>query len=136
MMRGAGGTQGGAGEFLLGLVMMCGGFYMLLSAIVVSSGFGMGYGLYRFSGWGGGMFTITTGMIMIPFMIGVGLVFYQGKSILGWCMAIGSLAAMIMGVISSIHFSFRSMNAFELIVILVLSIGGLGLFLRSLRAGG
>lgn len=133
-MRGAGGTQGGTGEFLLGLLMMCGGFYMLLNSIVISSGFGFGYRLYTFSGWGG--FGITTGMILIPFMIGVGLIFYKGKSLLGWCLAAGSLAALIMGVIASLRFNFRSMSAFDLIVILILAVGGLGLFLRSLRPGG
>jgi len=134
-MRGAGGTQGGAGEFLLGLLMMCGGFYMLLNSIVISSGFGFGARLYSFSAWGGS-YGITTGMILIPFMIGIGLIFYQGKSLLGWCLSIGSIAALIMGVIASLRFSFRSMSAFDLIVILILAIGGLGLFLRSLRTGG
>jgi hypothetical protein len=134
-MRGAGGTQGGIGEFLLGLVMMCGGFYMLLQSIMVSSSFGMGFALYGFSAWGGS-YAVTTGMIMIPFMIGIGMVFYNGKSAIGWVLAVGSLSAMILGVIASLHFSFRSMSAFELIVILVLAIGGTGLLLRSLRPGG
>lgn len=134
-MRGAGGTQGGTGEFLLGLLMMCGGFYLLLKSIVVTSNFGMGYALYGFSAWGGA-YAITTGMIMIPFIFGIGMVFYNAKNWLGWILAAGSLSAMIMGVIASIQFSFRAMTAFDLIVILVLAIGGLGLFLRSLRAGG
>jgi len=29
-MRGAGGTSGGLGQFFIGLVMMCGGFYLLV----------------------------------------------------------------------------------------------------------
>jgi hypothetical protein len=37
------------------------------------------------------------------------------------------------GVISSVDFRLRQMSAFELISMLVLMIGGLGLFLRSLR---
>ena len=45
----------------------------------------------------------------------------------------GSMTALIFGVISSIRFSFKTMTAFELIVILVLAIGGLGVFLRSLK---
>ncbi|HEX5277387.1 MAG TPA: hypothetical protein VFW42_06950 [Fluviicoccus sp.] len=134
-MRGAGGTQGGIGEFLLGVVMMCGGFYLLLKSIMVTSSFGMGFALYGFSAWGG-TYAVTTGMILIPFMFGIGLVFYNGKSIIGWLLTIGSISAMILGVIASLHFSFRSMSAFDLIVILVLAIGGTGLLLRSLRPGG
>lgn len=131
-MRGAGGTSGGTGQFILGLIMMCGGFYLLLNAITVRSTFGMGMRLYSFSGAGG--FSITTGMVMIPFILGVGIIFYNARNIVGWLLGGGSLVALIFGVISSIHFSFRTMSAFDLIVILVLAVGGLGLFLRSLRA--
>lgn len=132
-MKGAGGTSGGFGQFFIGLIMMCGGFYMLLNAITVSSSFGMGMRLYGFSAMGGS-YNITSGMILIPFMFGVGLIFYNSKNILGWILSIGSVAALIFGVISSLRFSFRTMSSFDLIVILVLAIGGIGLFLRSLKA--
>lgn len=132
-MKGAGGTSGGFGQFFIGLIMMCGGFYMLLNAISVTSSFGMGMRVYGFSAMGNN-FNITSGMIMIPFMFGVGLIFYNSKNILGWILSIGSIAGLIFGVISSIQFSFRTMTSFDLIVILVLAIGGLGLFLRSLKA--
>ncbi|TYK65703.1 hypothetical protein [Colwellia echini] len=131
-MRGAGGTSGGLGQFFVGLIMMCGGFYMLLNAITVSSSFGMGMRLYGFSAMGGN-YNLTSGMVMIPFMFGIGLIFYNGKNILGWVLALGSITGLIFGVISSIRFTFRTMSSFDLIVILVLAIGGLGLFLRSLK---
>lgn len=47
-MRGAGGTDGGSGAFFLGLVMMCGGFYLLFNSIIVSSHFGTGMRLYSY----------------------------------------------------------------------------------------
>jgi len=128
-MKGAGGTSGGIGQFFIGLIMMSGGFYMLLNAIKVSSSFGMGTRLYGFSGM-----SITSGMVMIPFIFGIGLVFYNSRNILGWILSLGSITALIFGVISSIRFSFASMSSFDLIVILVLSMGGLGLFLKSLKA--
>lgn len=53
---------------------------------------------------------------------------------MGWLLSIGSLVALIFGVISTIQFTFRAMSAFDLIVVLVLAAGGLGLFLNSLRA--
>ena len=70
-MRGAGGTEGGAGIFLIGLVMMVAGFYLLLNAIVVDVSFGFGMRLY-----GVGGLSITSGMVMIPFVAGVIFVFY------------------------------------------------------------
>ncbi|PCJ60051.1 MAG: hypothetical protein COA79_09610 [Planctomycetota bacterium] len=128
-MNGAGGTSGGIGQFFIGFIMMCGGFYMLLNNIIISSG---GYGGYGFSRWGYN-FSVTSGMIMIPFMFGVGMIFYNYKNIFGWMIAVGSITALIFGVISSIQFRFKPLGAFDLIVILVLAVGGLGLFLKSLR---
>ena len=106
-VKGAGGTDGGVGQFIIGFLMMCGGGYMLLNAIRVTTQFGMGYSLYRF---GGGL-SITSGMILIPFMFGVGIIFYNSRNVIGWLLAIGSLAALIFGVISSIQFRMSHMSA-------------------------
>jgi hypothetical protein len=40
---------------------------------------------------------------------------------------------LVFGIISSINFRLRSMSSFELITIIVLAVGGLGLFLSSLK---
>ncbi len=126
---GAGGTEGGTGSFILGLLMMCGGGYMLLQSITVSSGFGWGRSLYHFGSGG----SITGGMIFIPFIFGIGIIFYNSRNFIGWLLTLGSLTALIFGVISNLHVSMRTMSAFDLMVILILTVGGLGLFLRSLR---
>jgi hypothetical protein len=89
-MRGAGGTPGGTFLFPVGIIMMCGGFYLLLSSIVIRAQWGLGYSLYNFGGFG-----ITSGMVMIPFLFGVGIVFYDSRNKLGWVLAIGSLVALI-----------------------------------------
>jgi len=128
-MRGAGGTEGGSGTFFLGLVMMCGGFYLLFNSIVVSSHFGAGMRLYSLGGFG-----VTSGMILIPLIFGVGFIFYNSSNYLGWILFIGSLIALVFGVLASVNFSFRTMSAFDVIVILVLTFGGVGLFLRSLKS--
>ncbi len=132
MGRGAGGTSGGVGRFLIGFFMMCGGFYLLLQSITVSASFGFGMPLYGGS-FLGHTFAVTSGMVMIPFIFGIAIIFYNARNALGWLLALGSLAAMLYGVIASTHFSLRSMTAFELISILILCFGGLGIFLSSLR---
>lgn len=127
-MNGAGGTSGGIGQFFLGLVMMCGGFYLLLESVVVSSGFGLGTRLFGVGGYG-----ITGGIVLIPLVIGVAIIFYDAKSAIGWLLSICAFAALVFGVIASVNLSLRTMSGFELICILALAFGGLGLFLRSLR---
>lgn len=129
--RGAGGTNGGEGSFLIGLIMMIAGGYLLLRSIAVMPQFGMGS---RIFGLGG--FPVTTGMVLLPFIFGVGLIFYNSRNWVGWLLAGGALIALVFGVIASINFQFVRMSAFDLLVILVLFVGGIGLFLRSLRGRG
>ena len=134
-MKGAGGSSGGIGRFFIGLIMMCVGFYLLLNSIIITSTFGSGARLYQLSGYGMNM-NITGGTILFPFIFGIGMIFFNGKNIIGWILTIGSISALVFGVIASIHFRFVAMSAFDLITILTLSIGGLGLFLRSLKSAG
>lgn len=125
----AGGTPGGAGRFFLGLAMMIAGGYLFLGSIRVYNVLSFGYGLFSV-----GPVRMTTGMTLIPLVIGVGMIFYNARNWLGWLLALGSFVAILVGVIASIHFSLRGMSLFELLGILVLFIGGLGLFLGSLRS--
>jgi hypothetical protein len=89
----------------------------------------LGYGLYRIEGLG---INITSGLILMPFIFG-GYDFSSSKNLFGRLLAAGSLIALIFGIISNVPFSLRHMTAFELITILVLALGGIGLFLRSLK---
>ncbi|HHO55856.1 MAG TPA: hypothetical protein ENK21_05660 [Trueperaceae bacterium] len=76
---------------------------------------------------------ITSGMVLIPFMIGIAMVFYDSKNYFGWVLAIGAVLALVLGVISSTRFTLSGMSLFDLLMILVLFFGGLGIFLNSLR---
>ena len=127
-MRGAGGSSGGIGRFFIGLAMLIGGGYLFFNSIRVTHQFGFGHSIFNVGGVG-----ITSGMVLIPFVFGVGMMFYSAKNPIGWVLALGSLVMLGFGVLSSIRFRMGHMSAFELIAILVLFIGGLGLFLSSLR---
>lgn len=134
-ISGAGGTKGGVSSFLVGVGMMGVGFYLLLSKIILTSNFGMGYRLYHHTGlFGTNMnLSLTTGMILIPMIIGIGWIFYNAKSFWAWALTAISLAGMIFGVISSLKIKMMPMNSFDFIIISILAFGGLGLFLRSLK---
>ncbi|MFP4348695.1 MAG: hypothetical protein ACLFQY_10450 [Desulfococcaceae bacterium] len=128
-IQGAGGTQGGIGRFFIGLVMMIGGGYLFLDAIQVTHHFHMSRALYSF-----GAFRLTTGLTLVPLIFGIGFIFYNAKNPIGWVLAGVSLILIGFGIISSIQFRLRHMSAFELIMILILLVGGIGLFLSSLRS--
>jgi hypothetical protein len=117
------------GRFFMGFIMFIGGLYLMLNAIRVDIGtmFRGRYSLFNVGGFG-----VTSGSIMIVFMLGVGMLFFNARNPLAWIVTVGSLTALIFGVIANTHFSLQYMSAFDLIVILVLLCGGLGLLLSSM----
>ncbi len=132
--KGAGGTSGGVGRYLAGLLMMVVGTYLFLSKIMVttgafSRGFGMGSHLYSL----GGGYGVTGGMILIPFIIGVVMIFWNSKNILGWLLTGASVVALIAGIIINIRMTLVPMSAFDIMTLLVLIAGGAGMFFSSLR---
>jgi lipoprotein signal peptidase len=127
--RGAGGTEGGTGKFFLGLSMFALGGFLFLDAVQVSNQFSLSYSLYQ---WG--PLRVTSGFMLIPFLIGVGMIFFNARNYLGWLLAIGSLLMLVVGIITSLSFHLRTMSVLELLMILVLLAGGLGLFLSSLHS--
>ena len=128
--RGAGGTRGGEGNFFIGIVMMIAVGYLLLRGIMVRPQFGLGNAMYSIGG-----FPVTTGLVLVPFAFGVGMIFYNSRHWIGWLLAGGSVVALVVGVIASINFTLVRMSTFDLLVIIILLVGGIRLFLRSLRGG-
>ena len=119
--RGAGGTPGGVGEFLVGLAMAVAGGYMLTQRVTVTSGF--------WTMWG----YSTFGLSLLPLLVGVGLLFYNGRSIAGWLLTFVGVVIIFVGVLMRLEIYFQPTSLFNTILMLVLLAGGLGLVARSLR---
>ena len=131
-VKGAGGSEGGIGRFFFGLIMMIGGGYLFFNSIRVHSnyhfgGFGFGNSFGSFGGFS------TSGYVLLPFLFGIGMMFYNSKNFIGWLLVLASLVMLVFGVITSINLRLVNMSAFQLISIIILMIGGLGMFLSSLK---
>src|SRR5436309_1291116 len=127
---GAGGTPGGIGMFLIGFAMACAGGWLLTNQVTVTgdffgSSFMMPFVNYRMHSFG---------LSLIPFILGVGFLFYNGKSIAGWLLAIAGLVIILVGILMSLHIYFQPTSLFNTLLMLVLLFGGLGLMVRSLKA--
>src|SRR5919107_4063477 len=122
--RGAGGTPGGVGEFLAGLAMAVAGAYMLTERVTVTSGY--------WSLWGHSAF----GLSLLPLVVGIGILFYNGKSIAGWLLTFAGAVIILAGIITNLQIYFQPTSLFSTIVMLVLLAGGIGLVARSLRSHG
>ena len=115
----------------LGAVMALAGLFLLLRHIHVGHAFGWGSVLYSATSWTP---RLTTGGMLIPLLLGVGWVFFDPKSFWAWALTAGALAALLLGILMSLQFRMSSMTLMDLLGILVLGVGGLGLMARARRA--
>lgn len=122
--KGPGGTSGGYGEFFLGLILAVAGGYLLLNQVQVTSG-----GWYL---WGMNAF----GLSLVPFLLGVGLLFYDGKSKPGWLLLIAGAVVIFAGILTHLDIDFRTTSLYNTLLMLVMLVAGLGLLAKSLKAHG
>jgi len=121
-VRDVGGTPGGLGEFLLGFIMTCVGGYLISNQVTVVGSY--------WSFWGGNSFGVT----LIPLLFGVGILFFNGRSTIGWLLTAAGALFILAGVIANMHIYFRPQSLINTLIMLILLVGGLGLIAKSMRS--
>ena len=121
-LRGAGGTPGGVGTFFLGFMMIVAGGYLLTDQVMVTSG------AWRWGGYN------AFGLSLLPLLLGVGLLFVNGRSLAGWFLTGAGAVIIFVGILAHLEIYFRPTSLFNTLLMLILLVGGLGLVARSLRA--
>jgi uncharacterized protein len=104
--------------------MVIAGGYLLLTKVTVTSGLWLLWGYNAF------------GLSLVPLLIGIGLLFFDGRSLAGWLLTAAGALIILVGIIANLHVYFRPTSLFDTLLILILLAGGLGLVARSLRAQG
>lgn len=117
-----GGTPGGLGQFLMGFVMACIGGYFLSNQVMVTGSY--------WSLWG---MNNSFGITLVPLLFGVGMLFFNGRSRIGWFLTVAGGLFIVAGVLLNMHIYFQPTSLFNTIIMLVLLVGGIGLIARSLR---
>lgn len=120
-MKGAGGTEGGVLQFFVGAAMAVAGGYLLTQQVTVTSGFWGFFGEHTF------------GLSLLPLLVGVGLLFFDGKSVPGWLLSMAGAVIILMGILMNMHIYFEATSLYNTLIMLGLLAGGLGLVARSLR---
>ncbi len=115
-----GGTPGGLGEFLIGFIMVCIGGYLLANQVTVVGSYWNFYGANSF------------GITLLPLLFGVGILFFRGRSTVGWVLTVAGALFIFAGVIANMHIYFQPATLFHTLVMLVVLVGGLGLIARSI----
>jgi hypothetical protein len=120
-------AEAGAGDarrFFAGLAMTAVGGYLLLNQVTVAGTFWDFFGFNAF------------GLTLLPMLIGVGFLFFDGKSVIGWVLTVLGAAIIVAGILMSMHLYFRPTSLYNTLVMLVLIAGGVGLMASALRAQG
>jgi len=100
------------------------GAYLILNQVQVTTSY------WNFGPYGG------FGLSLLPLLVGIAFLFYNGKSIIGWILTVIGAGIILAGVLMHMDIYFRQTTLFNTIVMLVLLFGGLGLIARSLRSVG
>ena len=118
-----GGTSGGVIEFVIGFIMAISGGYMLISRVIVTSGFW---------NWGG---YNTFGLSLIPLIFGIAFVFFNARSIVGWLLIFASVVIIGSGILMNLQVYFQPTSLFNTVIMLILFAGGIGLIGRAVFKG-
>ena len=121
--EGPGGTPGGLGEALAGLAMIALGVYVVFSHVTVHTSF------WRFLGTPGQSFGLT----LLPLLVGIGALFFNGGSRLGWVLLVGGVLLILVGVLMNLDIYFQPTSLWNTILMFGLIGGGVGLFAKGLR---
>ncbi len=114
-------------KFLIGLVMLGAGLFMVFNNVTVSSSWGTGGYFFSF-----GSFNVTNGMIMLPILIGIGMLFFMKKRIYGWIVLSIGIVFVLLSVIMTTHIHWRSTSAYIFVIMFGLVAAGAGLVLKEL----
>ena len=122
-IRNVGGTPGGTRTFLLGIILVAIGGYLLFNQVQVHGGY------WRWGGFGG--YGSNFGITLIPLLLGIGILFVNGKSLVGRVLVgVGSLVILV-GIIANLDIHFRQTSLFNTLLMLICLVAGIGLVVRS-----
>ena len=125
MKNDVGGTSGGIGEFIFGTLMVIGGGYLFLQQVQIrSAGFRFGFGGFQVDSFG---------LSLIPLLVGIGFLFFSGRSRIGWFLTVAGALIIVLGVLANLTIYFRPTSLFNTLLMLGLVTGGLGLVARSVQ---
>ncbi len=119
--RGAGGTSGGVGMFIFGVGLAAAGAYLLTSRVMVTTG---GFRLWGYNSFG---------LSLIPFLLGIGLLFFNGRSLAGKALTFLGLVIIFAGIISNLNIYFQATSLFETLLMLGMMAAGIGLIARAIK---
>ncbi len=113
-------------NFFIGLIMFGAGLFLILQNIRVTSSWGGGY-FYHIGSWG-----VPNGLIVVPLIIGVFMLFIMDRKIFGWIVCVLGIVFILASVIMSVQIRWLHSSGYAFILMFGLVASGGGLMLKAL----
>jgi hypothetical protein len=84
--------------------MVVAGGYLLLTRVTVTSG---GWHVYGYNAFG---------LSLAPLLIGIGVLFFNGRSALGWLLTVAGALVIVVGILANLAIYFRPSSLFDTLV--------------------
>jgi hypothetical protein len=121
-MVGAGGSPGGVPQFFIGLALAAVGAYLLTQQVTVQTGY------WTIGGWN------AFGLSLVPFILGIGLLFFDSSSKAGFLLLFLGVVIIAAGILMNLSIYFQPTSLFNTLMMIGLTAAGVGLVLRALKS--
>jgi len=109
-------------DFILGILCLGGGLFLVGQAVSVSSVWGAGF---HFGG-----ISMPSGLVIVPLLIGIGMLFYNHKGRL-WKYVTGlGVVFILLAVILSVRITVNRISLFEFVIMFGFTVAGIAMLLR------
>lgn len=116
-------SRGSLVSFLAGVGVFALGAYMVMQNTVITSGFRLSALFGR---------DISFGVTLIPLLLGIIVLFFNEKNILGWILFVGGILLILVGILMGLHIYFKPVSLVTAIIMYGCVAAGIGLSLKGL----
>lgn len=114
-------------EFFIGLLLLGGGLFWVFQSVRVTTAWGSYFIIL--GGWG-----VPNGVIIIPLLIGIIMLFMMKRKIFGWIVTSIGILAILLTIMNSVSFHFVSQSLFNYILMFGFIAVGAALVIKALFA--
>jgi len=116
----------GLGTLILGFILAAAGTYFLTNQVQVGAG--------PFGGWAW-FGPSSFGLLLVPLLLGVGVLCFNGRSPIGRLLVAVGAVLLLASVLDTLRITFLPTSLFNTLMMLGLSVAGVGLMARALLVG-
>ncbi|MFZ5987690.1 MAG: hypothetical protein ACOYWZ_11275 [Bacillota bacterium] len=115
-------------QFFSGIILFLIGAYLITQNTIIYTNFSALSDVLGFN--------MPFGLIILPLLIGIGILFFNSKSVLGWIVLVFGILSILLGILMALKIQFKPITLYFGILMYGMTAAGLGLFLKSIFGGG